>query len=543
LEKRVIYCVGKLAEWVDLAKRLRDEQEWLPAVWVARDDVRTEVISEYPEALLLDIYDLNRGVFPQSTESKPRVSLDQIILDKLLPYEPVAMELMDRVDLGGSFSYQQRQRHFHRMISFWIGIFNEKNVGIGIFNSPPHSIAEYCAYAALRVLEREVRIFRYTGIDGIHVICDSVEDMPEYLRRDYLRILDGGEHVVSAPVANALQRISAAGSEYRPWYSNAAVEREARNALRLSLLKKAFEDGQLTPQALPYGRCRRSGPDAGRPLFEETDILPTIARRSRKPKHDEEQRQALKVPGAELENTRLTKWDMICYRDWAFVQKLVLKNEYEDIAVEPDLSRPFVYFAMHYQPERTTTPDGGRFSNQFLAISMISKALPEEWMLYVKEHPSQFSYFGYGEMSRWPGYYKDLNEIDNVRFVHQEVSSIDLMDRSRAVSTITGAAGWEALGRLKPVICFGSAWYQFCKGAFRVSSHAELASAFKRIAAGEVPTKDAVWAYASALEQVGQRVYTNASLSKAIEVDGNLADRLVELISRAEDRFSQGNPV
>ena len=43
--------------------------------------------------------------------------------------------------------------------------------------------------------------------------------------------------------------------------------------------------------------------------------------------------------------------------------KLELLNlqrfEYEQLALIPELSEPFVYFPLHYEPEKTSNPDGG----------------------------------------------------------------------------------------------------------------------------------------------------------------------------------------
>ena len=40
---------------------------------------------------------------------------------------------------------------------------------------------------------------------------------------------------------------------------------------------------------------------------------------------------------------------------------------------------------MHYQPERTTDPDANYFTQQYLAIKLLSTALPDGYILYVKD--------------------------------------------------------------------------------------------------------------------------------------------------------------
>ena len=50
-----------------------------------------------------------------------------------------------------------------------------------------------------------------------------------------------------------------------------------------------------------------------------------------------------------------------------------------------DLNKSYYYFALHLQPEATTLPNGGIYAEQILAIRILSKLLPDNTYLYVKE--------------------------------------------------------------------------------------------------------------------------------------------------------------
>ena len=50
----------------------------------------------------------------------------------------------------------------------------------------------------------------------------------------------------------------------------------------------------------------------------------------------------------------------------------------------------YVYFPLHYEPERTTNPDGGIFHDQFIALCNLRKLVPENIKILIKEHQSQF---------------------------------------------------------------------------------------------------------------------------------------------------------
>jgi len=58
-------------------------------------------------------------------------------------------------------------------------------------------------------------------------------------------------------------------------------------------------------------------------------------------------------------------------------------------------------------------------------------------------------------------YYKRIKAIPNARLVHPSISSFDLIKRAELITTINSTVGWEALQLGKPVITFGSIFYNF----------------------------------------------------------------------------------
>ena len=144
----------------------------------------------------------------------------------------------------------------------------------------------------------------------------------------------------------------------------------------------------------------------------------------------------------------------------------------------------FVFLALHYQPERTTCPDGGRYNNQLLVAALIANNLPPDWHMCIKEHPSQFNYQSNGHQSRSLEYYTDLLSLPQTILIDQTVPTNDVLARSRAVATVTGVVGWEALARGIPALVFGAAWYSACRGAFPIRDEGDLHKAFDSIAGG-----------------------------------------------------------
>jgi hypothetical protein len=114
----------------------------------------------------------------------------------------------------------------------------------------------------------------------------------------------------------------------------------------------------------------------------------------------------------------------------------------------------YFLFFLHYQPERSTLPEGYGFEDQFYAIKILSKMLPKGVRLVVKEHPSMFSR-GSEFKIRSIYNYDSILSLGNVDLCSMAMDNFQLMDNAMAVSTITGTVALEGYVRQKPVILFG----------------------------------------------------------------------------------------
>jgi hypothetical protein len=129
--------------------------------------------------------------------------------------------------------------------------------------------------------------------------------------------------------------------------------------------------------------------------------------------------------------------------------------------VTPIAGEKYVYFPLHMQPELTTSALGGQFADQLTAIEVVSGLLPENYFLYVKDNPMQT------EKHRGKLFYKRIGALKNVKYLHRNLNSMDLIKGSQAVATVTGTVGWEAIFYAKPVLIFGLAWYADFDGVTR----------------------------------------------------------------------------
>lgn len=146
-----------------------------------------------------------------------------------------------------------------------------------------------------------------------------------------------------------------------------------------------------------------------------------------------------------------------------------LYNTYSKLAKVPDLECKYIVLFLHYQPERTSLPEGGYYSQQWLMIRTIALGMPEGWTLIVKEHPSTFT-GKYDVRYRSPHFYKDINELKNVCLANLDVDTFELIDKAKFIATITGTVGIQSLIRGTAVLTFGCASFREFEYSYQVSN-------------------------------------------------------------------------
>lgn len=130
--------------------------------------------------------------------------------------------------------------------------------------------------------------------------------------------------------------------------------------------------------------------------------------------------------------------------------------------MNPNLEKPLVFFALHYEPELTTAPMGGNYCDQVLAIEELRRIVPEHVAIYIKDHPNSFG------AHRNAQFYMRIKTLNNVEFISSKISSKLLTEKSLFVATITGTVGFEAVCNNKAVLTFGYAWYNGIDGVFSI---------------------------------------------------------------------------
>lgn len=169
------------------------------------------------------------------------------------------------------------------------------------------------------------------------------------------------------------------------------------------------------------------------------------------------------------------------YHIYAMFRKHSLYKYYQSLAEHSlDLSQKYVVVFLHFQPERTSLPEGRFFTQQYNLIKTISLALPDDYKIFVKEHPSMFVN-NLDIRYRTKALYKDIASLRNVKLVDIGIDSFTLIDQSVCISTITGTVGIQSFIRGKSVLCFGDACYTDFKHCYNINTVEDVKKAIDSI--------------------------------------------------------------
>ena len=137
------------------------------------------------------------------------------------------------------------------------------------------------------------------------------------------------------------------------------------------------------------------------------------------------------------------------------------------------------------EPERIILMNSRFFTNQLAIITNISKSLPVDYKLLVKEHPVM-KVVGWRNIT----YYKEIMNLPNVKLIHPSVSNVEIIKNSSMVITIAGTTGLEASFYGKPVITFTDQFYSCLPSVHKIQKIEDLPYAIRTHLKTEVDAND-----------------------------------------------------
>jgi hypothetical protein len=456
-----LYVTGANLEWIQIAKKLQDKLNWSPKYWIGPEYHRNEVKQKFSDVTFHDSKDATRGIKSINEWNSGESAIDQSHLVKYQDYEYAVLRSLNRVDSGYSFSFDERVRTYQITLAYWLGVIDTYQFDVAVFAGPPILPNELLAYAVCQENEIPTLVRRFTKIPEICYITDSLtNDNPQFAQ--YVADVPTVSGDISTKTLDYLQSVKF-GHE---------------------IISYSKPDANVRGKLTNVGAYLRY---IGK-LPREAGVI-------------------IKSPNEALEHSRTSWLDYAINKIQGYIFKRSLKNNYDKLAHKSFPKSKYVYIPLHYQPEMSTVPLGGKFANQLLLIKLVSDVIPDDWKIAVKEHPGQFNFDKNGEHSRFAYYYKDIADMNKTRLVDMSLDSVKLIRHAKTVVTATGTAGWEAVLMGTPAIVFGNPWYRCCEGVYHVKNKNDLLDAFVNIRKNPDVNQEKVLSFIYALEKKGFRGY------------------------------------
>lgn len=378
------------------------------------------------------------------------------LIEKLYKTESLVLTMMNkRFD---TYCVDKRRHLYYNMLQYWNGMIDKYKPEVIIFPIVPHTVYNYIIYSLAKLYGIKTIMFEDSWVSDRLLMYTDWEKSSELLKQTIEK--NRGKN-----------------------FSLDDLSEDIRNYYQLQT--KATHDA--TPIYMQYWKKKFSG----------INIL---------------QRKLQIIKNSIKDGTFFEK--VFGYFRKQF--KPNLKKEYAGVQTSTDFSKPFIYVPLSFQPERTTSPQGDMFVDQILMVETISASLPKNWVIYVKEHPSQWWLRGgiIYSSSRYPGYYQRLAQIKNTYLIPIETNTYTLINRSQAVAVATGTAGWEAILRSKPALVFGYPWYRDCPSIFRIRNAETYKVALKKITDGYQIDQQEIINYLKSFDEATFHGYIESFIEK-----------------------------
>lgn len=446
---------GKDFGLTEVVSKLKERHE---VVYWSGDGKEFESLAhEFPDTIFHDHFGALHGIPARGVNVSVFPPPGASLLTRLLDVESVVLTMMNK--RFESKLVSERKHLYYHYVQYWNGVLLTLRPDVIIFPCAPHTVYDYVIYGLAKLLSIRTISFELTLVSARSLVMQDFS-----MGSDALRLAiaaNAGKHFklhdLPADIREDYERQVDTRVSHTPPYMSAQFARYA--GLKKFWIK--FNSAQAN-------------------LMVHKDFTVFLK--------------------------------LLTYLPRRLMQNM--KTEYAAVESPPDFTKKFIYAPMSYQPERTSSPQGGIFVDQLLMLEILSASVPPDWFIYVKEHPVQWLHRGPDFFSyRYRGYYREIAHLKNVRVIPLKTDTYTLVDRAAAVATITSTAGWEAILRSKPVIVFGYPWYQHAPGIIPVTDVTSCKEAVRKVVSGFMPSGQEVINYLASFDTASFHGYCEPNVN------------------------------
>ena len=430
-------------------------------------------------------------------------ALDKKTLTDMLPYESMALRLGRRRDEYPVIDYEEEKMYYEKALRYWSYIFSKYQINYMFNDREPHYRYAYIIYALAKIQKCKILLCTTSSIPDIMVYGDSIETAGNHIK-EYYNSLEKCDYDI--PMGRVL--------EYYQKYTQPIEEIKEVHVSWNKNNQKEVSNEYFSNHLGIKGHTRLL-----RSIIHE-------AKRNPQGKQIRELKQ--KIP--------YFKWVKRNRRRIAYFLRhdACSLADYNKIAVDPDYSKKYIYFALQLTPEETIMPKAGVFADQYNSIQLIARIAQKYGIwIYVKEH--------FVQAYREKEFYRILQTIPNVKLIKTTVMSFDLIENSIAVATQTGTCILEGVLKGKPAIVTSSG--QIWKGipyVYEIEDELQGSEIMQKIVDGIIIENEAVKRYFYAIAESTFYLYPAErpdDVKKPEYADG--INKLTQLLSDfTDDRLS-----
>lgn len=369
------------------------------------------------EHIWMSAKDLRAGQYP-GLDWSTITPLDEELIQSMRNTEAVFLTMVERYAKYADMPYAERLRQYMEHLRYWNHVLDTKKIGLLLMNTAPHQCYDLVIYDLCKKKKIPVLYIERLVHFGTCTVEEDWERAGEEIRERYETLRKEITDDQPIPLSDSFERFFKMYSEVDrgPWYMGP----RSKHLEHRSFLAKWWA---IAVRILIH-----------KPRYFFRSVLNPFF------------------------------WK----RKWHQHATTLLYDRYTE---DPPTTEPFIYVPLHMQPEATTCPLGGVFTDQELMVQMLAHALPPGIRIVIKEHPAQ------GEMCRSAAFYASLKAIPSVILVPRHYDTFRLTRDALAVATVTGTAMLEGLFREKPAIMFGHQYFQYAPGIFRVRTQEDCMQA------------------------------------------------------------------
>lgn len=400
--------------WIDIANTLY-EANFSPKIWVGDPAHDRYAKTNFPSCEVYNFASINLDINFKSAASF--IDNDVLSSKEFSKLKDQVYKIMDRQDDLGIYNRLEREAYFYYVFNLFYNKAYTNDIKLAIFSEGPHSSSSMVIYGVCKFLD----------IPTYHLAQNSLVPLV---------------HIATDMFGSKLK-------------TNNKISNYNEDVFKKLILEyiDSIKDEAPTPLYMKLQNQRNK-------LAPIQDLkkylaVPLYRRLKYASKHFKSDRDYSVYSKTYYDSNKPS----VLHEFRASRRKMLLRKKYAEVTVDSNLDEDYVFVPLHYEPEKTSNPDGGHFYNTYDMLLALRRFVPLTTKIILKEHPSQFTKTLHGQRGRSALFYKSVSTLPNIEFASIDYSSSKLIKSSLLVATQTGSAALEAAILGKKSLIFGTPWF------------------------------------------------------------------------------------